>query len=174
MRGKASHNVLTEIRSQFRGRKSSSPANNCWALGQFKHRPTVMGREGSEIVLWVWGVFLFDFFISLFDLLSFPQDQRKYKGQSTPCLVAIVASQPWPASTRNWIIKFLKASRKCVQAHRSSQFPNAHINSAHMSHFAPRNAGSTQGAAKQTALADRIQAAVASVRLPWDTLPQHW
>jgi len=60
-----------------------------------------------------------------------------------------------------------------VEVHRPSQFPNAHVNSAHVSNFAPRNARSTQGAAKQTALADRIQAAVARARLPWDTLPQH-
>lgn len=61
-----------------------------------------------------------------------------------------------------------------MQVHRSSQFPNGHIISAHVSDFAPCDARLTQGAAKQTALADRIQAAVASVRSPWDTLPQRW
>lgn len=56
---------------------------------------------------------------------------------------------------------------------RSFQFPNARISSAHMSNFAPCNVRSAQGAAEQTALADMIQAAVAGVRSPWDTLPQH-
>lgn len=36
VRSKAFHNVLTEIRSQFRGRKSSRSANSCWALGEYK------------------------------------------------------------------------------------------------------------------------------------------
>lgn len=60
-----------------------------------------------------------------------------------------------------------------MQVHRSSQVPNVHIHSALVSNFAPCNACSAPGAAKQTALTDRIQAAVAGVCSPWDTLPQH-
>lgn len=44
---------------------------------------------------------------------------------------------------------------------------------AHVSNFAARTACPAQGAAKQAALADRIQAAEASIHSPWDALPQH-
>lgn len=79
--------------------KTISTAKCCWVSGAFKAQANNLRGEHLKLfceLKWVY----WSNFICLF-----------YEDQTTPGVVAIVASQIWPAHTQCWKIKFFKALR---------------------------------------------------------------